>query len=82
MLDHALDQDERRAQIDIDRVIELLQRDIRDLRDALAVAGVGDEDVRELLSVRGSDVGEHPRDLIGDGDVDLVRRDAELWGGV
>jgi hypothetical protein len=72
MLHHALDQDKRRAQIDIDRVVKLLERDVPDLRHAFPVPGVRDENVRPL-AVLGVDVGEHARNVVGLADVDLVR---------
>lgn len=81
MLDHALDEDKRRPHIDVDRVIELLQRNVPDLCHTLAIPGVGQEDVRSL-SMLLVDLLEHALDLLCGSDIDLVHRDSQRSGVV
>lgn len=64
MLNHTLDKDERSAEIDVQRVIEFLEGNVPHVGEALAVSGVGDEDVRSL-AVLFVDLLEHGFDLVG-----------------
>lgn len=76
-LDAALDEQEARAQVHVERVVEFLDGDVPDVDDALAVAGVGDEDVDGGAGVGCCDGGVEIGDLGRGGDVDLVGGDLD-----
>lgn len=80
--DRELAQDEACAQVHRERVVELVDGDVQDVGDALAVPGVGHEHVRAVLPVLGLDFGEEPLDVVGRSHVCLVRGDfgrGPLW---
>lgn len=62
MFNHPLHENKRSAEVDIYRVVEFFQCNIPDLGHALAIAGVGDEDIWSL-SVLLIDFLEHGFDL-------------------
>lgn len=72
--DGELAQDEARTQVDGQGEVELVDGDVEDARDALPVAGVGDEDVGAVLAVLRLDLGEDALDVVRRGDVALVDR--------
>lgn len=76
VLDDALHQDERRPQVDVDGVVELLERDVPHLRDAFAVPGVRDQNIGSL-AVLAVDLLEHSLDLLRRGHIHLVDGEAE-----
>lgn len=76
MFDHTLDQDKRRTNIDIHRMIELLQTDIPNIRYPFTVSRVRYKNVRSLPKVSFYLI-EHLLDLLCGGDIDLVNRDGQ-----
>jgi hypothetical protein len=77
VLHNTLDKDEGSAEVDVQRVIEFLEGNVPHIGEALAVTGVGDENVRSL-AVLFVNLLEHGFNLVGGADVDLVDGDAEL----
>lgn len=71
-----LGEEEAGAEVDAEGVVELLQGDVEDVGDPLAVAGVADEDVRAGLAVLARDLLEQALDVLRRGHVGLVRRDS------
>lgn len=65
MRDAQFRKDEGGPQVDVEGVVELVDGDVGDVGDALAVAGVGDEDVRAVLAVPTVNEGEEPVDVVG-----------------
>lgn len=70
--DRQLGEDEGRAQVHGEGVVELADGDVQDVRDALAVARVGHQDVWAVLAVLGLDFAEEPLDVVCAGHVCLV----------
>lgn len=72
--DGQLAEDKTGAQVDGQRVVELVNGDVEDARDALAVAGVGDENVGPVLAVLLLELGVHALDVVCGRNVCLVDR--------
>lgn len=72
--DGELAQDETGAQVDGQGEVELVDGDVEDAGDALAVAGVGNEDVGAVLTVLRLDLVEDALDVVKRGNVALVHR--------
>lgn len=81
MFNNPLDKNKRSPQINVDRMIEFLERNIPYLRDALAIPSIRDENIRPL-SMFSIDLLEHRLDLVCGGDVHLMRGDAERRGAI
>lgn len=69
--DTKLGEDEGCAQVDAERVVELVETDVGDVGDAFAVPGVGYEDVWAVLAGVFADTGEEAFDVGDRGDVDF-----------
>lgn len=73
-----LAEQEGRAEVRLDGEIPLLDGDVEDVRDPLAVARVADQDVWPRLAVLLADLFEDAVDVCVLGHVDLVRGDADI----
>lgn len=80
-----LGQDEAGAQIDVERVVKLVDVNVQNIRDALAVARVGHEDVGALVPADGGvlllELGEQPLNVRHRARVHGVHRDLALLVG-
>lgn len=71
VLYHSFDENKRRAEINVQHIIEIVKGDIQYIGYSFPVSGVRDHDVG-WVAVLGLDLLEHGLDLVGGSNVNLV----------